>query len=58
MTTFHLAIICGHHDFLELFFREFASDAEFMEDCVLSTVETDAQPDDLLGRLFYIASSN
>ena len=50
MSTFHLAIICAQDDLLELFLNEFDSDTEFMEDCVLSTVEANARNDDLLGK--------
>ena len=50
MSTFHLAIICAQDDLLELFLNEFDSDTEFMEDCVLSTLEANARKDDLLGK--------
>ena len=52
MTTFQFAIICGNDDLLQLFFKEFESDIEFMEDCVLGTIENDVNPEDLLGKCF------
>ena len=50
MSTFQLAIICGQDDLLELFLNEFDSDTEFMEDCVLSTLETNVRNEDLIAK--------
>eukprot|EP00092_Neocalanus_flemingeri_P000038 GFUD01000039.1.p1 GENE.GFUD01000039.1~~GFUD01000039.1.p1 ORF type:complete len:753 (+),score=169.65 GFUD01000039.1:23-2260(+) len=49
LTTFQFAIMCGNDDLLQLFFKEFESDDEFMEDCVLGTVETEVDPEELSG---------
>ena len=58
MNTFHLAIICGHDDFLKEFLSKFSADSEFMEDCVLSTLEINFRQEDLGGKLFLVSPFN
>ena len=54
MTIFQFALNCGNDDLLQLLFEKFESNVEFMEDCVLATVETDVKIDDLIGILMLI----